>query len=71
MEVVGEQAINLVMAEGTHEVTDALANAACKKAMEVKLKFIEDIATWTLTKIPSGHCLIEIQWVFKVKKDPI
>lgn len=40
-----------------------------KRAMEQELEAIERNGTWSLTQLPSGKKVIDLKWVFKLKKD--
>ncbi|CAI7907228.1 unnamed protein product [Closterium sp. NIES-53] len=48
------------------EISDA---EEWKKAMESKLKSIEEIGTWELVELPEGRKAITSKWLFKIKSD--
>ena len=37
--------------------------------MKKEIEAIEKNATWSLTKLPAGHKIIGLKWVFKLKKN--
>lgn len=37
--------------------------------MQRELESIEKNDTWSLTDLPDGHKIIDLEWIFKLKKD--
>ena len=48
---------------------EAAGQAAWEQAMKIEIEAIEKNETWSLTKLPVGHKVIGLKWVFKLKKN--
>ena len=40
-----------------------------KEAMKREMEVVEKNGTWKLTKLPPGHKVIGLKWIFKIKRD--
>lgn len=47
----------------------ASKNDEWKKVMEQEMKSIEENETWELTRLPPGQKVIDLKWIYKLKKD--
>ena len=57
-------------AEEPSSVDEALGEQCWREAMLSEMESIEANRTWVLSELPTGHKVIGLKWVFKVKKDP-
>ncbi|OAE34466.1 hypothetical protein AXG93_3472s1010 [Marchantia polymorpha subsp. ruderalis] len=48
---------------------DAEPHECWRRAMMEELNSIKENGTWTLTNLTTGHCQIDLKWVFKTKRD--
>jgi hypothetical protein len=50
-------------------LAEAQQSPCWKKAMQEEMASIEGNQTWVLCDLPPGHRAINLEWVFKVKRD--
>lgn len=48
---------------------EAMRDPSWMEAMKKEIESIEKNSTWTLTRLPEGHKVVGLKWVFKLKKN--
>ncbi|KAL9250259.1 Retrovirus-related Pol polyprotein from transposon TNT 1-94-like protein [Drosera capensis] len=69
--ILGDDDDELMLFESDEPICyrEAATESAWYEAMQKELESIKKNKTWTLTKLPLGHKLIGLKWIFKLKKD--
>ena len=57
-------------AEEPRDVDAGIGDAAWKAAMDEEMASIIDNDAWELARLPTGHKVIGLKWVYKIKRDP-
>jgi hypothetical protein len=63
--------LHLTHVGGPANFAEAKDDLAWWVAMEQELKAVEQNRTWELVPLPTGHRLITLKWVYKLKKDEL
>lgn len=64
-----EEELMFMGVEEPQNFEQAVKERSWRSAMHKELESIEKNDTWKLTELPNGHKVIDLKWIFKLKKD--
>lgn len=67
--VEAEEELMFMGVEEPQNFEQAVKEHNWRLAMQKELESIEKNDTWKLTELPDGHKVIDLKWIFKLKKD--